>query len=299
MRAASRPAPLSGDVEATLDPKRSVFVLDREMFPELARRLDHPSDLQKKDSLDRAIVQMVARRHVDEVTACYEALLAKTPDKSGTVTTQFLVAADGQVTRAQVTASTVADAATEDCIGQSLLHLAIPAFASGSRRDVRLPLRLGPAIANGLHLARANAGEVGTGGAARGSGPSPAEPSARRPLPPFGGRGADLLALVKRDADAACPRARVGADRRPRTASTRACARGDSRLCSAVTPSPSTNPSSSARDSQWSAPRPRKRERSAPAGAGRGSGPSPAEPRLRRPLPPFGGRGAITGAGKT
>ena len=138
------PAPLSGDVEATLDPKRSVFVLDREMFPELARRLDHPSDLQKKDSLDRAIVQMVARRHVDEVTACYESLLAKTPDKSGTVTTRFLVAADGQVTRAQVTASTVADAATEDCIGQSLCTWRFPPLLTGHAVAFDYPFVLGP-----------------------------------------------------------------------------------------------------------------------------------------------------------
>ncbi|HVT05841.1 MAG TPA: AgmX/PglI C-terminal domain-containing protein [Polyangia bacterium] len=128
-------AAFAGDVEATSDPKRSVFVLDREMFPELARRLDHPSELQKKESLDRAIVHMVARRHVDEVTACGEALFAKAtekaPDQSGTVTARFLVAADGQVTRAQVTASTVNDAATEDCIGQSLCTWRFPPLVAG------------------------------------------------------------------------------------------------------------------------------------------------------------------------
>ena len=137
-------APLSGDVEATLDPKRSVFVLDREMFPELARRLDHPSDLQKKDSLDRAIVQMVARRHVDEVTACYDALLAKTPDKSGTVTTRFLVGADGQLTRAQVTASTLDDTVAEDCIGQSLCAWRFPPLLSGHAVAFDYPFVLGP-----------------------------------------------------------------------------------------------------------------------------------------------------------
>ncbi|HSS39881.1 MAG TPA: AgmX/PglI C-terminal domain-containing protein [Polyangia bacterium] len=137
-------AALSGDVEATLDPKRSVFVLDREMFPELARRLDHPSELQKKDSLDRAIVQMVARRHVDEVTACYDALLAKTPDKSGTVTTRFLVAADGQVTRARVTASTLDDAATDDCIGQSLCAWRFPPLIAGKGVAFDYPFVLAP-----------------------------------------------------------------------------------------------------------------------------------------------------------
>jgi hypothetical protein len=141
---ADSPAPLSGDVEATLDPKRSVFVLDREMFPELARRLDHPSDLQKKDSLDRAIVQMVARRHVDEVTACYEALLTKTPDKAGTVTTRFLVGADGQVTRAQVVASTLDDATTDDCIGQSLCAWRFPPLLSGKSVAFDYPFVLGP-----------------------------------------------------------------------------------------------------------------------------------------------------------
>lgn len=128
-------SPLSGDVEPTADPKRSVFALDREMFPELARRLDRPSELQKRDSLDRAIVQMVARRHVDAVTACTEALLGKmpaaTPPKSGTVTTRFLVAGDGQVTRVQVTASTLEDPAAEDCIGQSLCGWRFPPLIAG------------------------------------------------------------------------------------------------------------------------------------------------------------------------
>ncbi len=137
------PTALSGDVEATSDAKRSVFVLDREMFPELARRLDHPSELQKKDSLDRAIVQMAARRHVDAVTACYEALLARTPGKSGTVTTRFLVAADGQVTRAQVTASTLEDAETADCIGQSLCAWRFPPLIAGHTVAFDYPFVLG------------------------------------------------------------------------------------------------------------------------------------------------------------
>ncbi|HVY41156.1 MAG TPA: AgmX/PglI C-terminal domain-containing protein [Polyangia bacterium] len=137
-------AAFAGDVEATSDPKRSVFVLDREMFPELARRLDHPSELQKKDSLDRAIVHMVARRHVDEVTACADALLAKTPDRTGTVTTRFLVGADGQVTRAQVTASTVDDADTEDCIGKSLCAWRFPPLVAGHAVAFEYPFVIAP-----------------------------------------------------------------------------------------------------------------------------------------------------------
>jgi len=114
------------------------------MFPELARRLDHPSELQKKDSLDRAILQMVARRHVDAVTGCYQALLAKTPERSGTVTTRFLVAADGQVTRAEVTASTLGDAETEDCIGQSLCAWRFPPLIAGHAVAFDYPFVLGP-----------------------------------------------------------------------------------------------------------------------------------------------------------
>ena len=137
-------AAFAGDVEATDDPKRSVFVLDREMLPELGRRLDHPSALQKKDSLDRAIVQMVARRHVDGVAACADALVAKTPDKSGTVTTRFLIAADGHVTRAQVTASTVEDAVTEDCIGQSLCAWQFPPLLAGHAVAFDYPFVVNP-----------------------------------------------------------------------------------------------------------------------------------------------------------
>lgn len=138
------PTSAAGDVETTDDPKQSVFVLDREMLPELARRLDHPSGAQKHSSLDKAIIEMVARRHFDGVKACYDALLAKTPGKAGTVTARFAVAADGQVTRAHVSASTVQDADTEDCIGRSLCGWRFPALAAGHTLVLDYPFLLNP-----------------------------------------------------------------------------------------------------------------------------------------------------------
>ncbi len=136
------PPPRDGDVAVTQDPTRSVFVLDREMLPELARRLDHPSEAQRRSSLDNSIVEMVARRHAGEVRDCHAALLAKTPGKGGTVTARFLISADGQVRQAHVVASTVEDAGTEDCIGQSLCGWRFPALAEGHALVLDYPFLL-------------------------------------------------------------------------------------------------------------------------------------------------------------
>jgi hypothetical protein len=138
-------APAAGDVATTDDPNRSVFVLDRDMLPELARRLDHPSALQKQSSLDKSIVQMVVRRHQDALRACYEGLVAKTPDKSGTVTARFAIAADGRVTRAHVTGSTLGAPDTEDCIGSSVCGWRFPALAAGHSLVLEYPFMLQPA----------------------------------------------------------------------------------------------------------------------------------------------------------
>ncbi len=134
--------PRAGDVEVTEDPTRSVFALDREMLPELARRLDHPSEAQRRSSLDNGIVQMVARRHAGEVRECQAALLAKAPGKGGTVTARFLIGADGQVRQAHVVASTVDDAATEDCIGQNVCGWRFPALAQGHTLVLEYPFLL-------------------------------------------------------------------------------------------------------------------------------------------------------------
>ena len=138
------PTSQPGDVQKTDDPIHSIFVLDRDMLPELARRLDHPSGAQKHSSLDQAIVEMVARRHADAVKACYATLLAKTPGKAGTVTTRFLVGADGQVTRAHVAASTIDDPETEDCIGRDLCGWRFPALAAGHSLLLDYPFLLNP-----------------------------------------------------------------------------------------------------------------------------------------------------------
>ncbi len=132
----------AGDVETTDDPRQSVFVLDREMLPELGRRLDHPSGAQKHSSLDKAIIEMVARRHFDGVKACYDALLATAPGKTGTVTTRFAIGADGQVTHTRVTSSTLNDGETEDCIGRSLCGWRFPALAAGKALVVDYPFLL-------------------------------------------------------------------------------------------------------------------------------------------------------------
>lgn len=121
----------AGDVQKTDDPIHSVFVLDRDMLPELSRRLDHPSGAQKHSSLDEAIIQMVARRHADAIKQCAAGLLAKAPGKPGTVTARFAVGADGQVTRSRLAASNVDDAATEDCIAQEVCGWRFPALAGG------------------------------------------------------------------------------------------------------------------------------------------------------------------------
>lgn len=134
----------AGDVEKTDDPIHSVFALDREMLPELARRLDHPSGAQKHSSLDQSIIEMVARRHAGAVKQCYATLLGKGPGKGGTVTTRFAVGADGQVNRARVTASTVDDAETEDCIGRDLCGWRFPALAAGHSLVLEYPFLLSP-----------------------------------------------------------------------------------------------------------------------------------------------------------
>ncbi|MBA3397465.1 MAG: AgmX/PglI C-terminal domain-containing protein [Deltaproteobacteria bacterium] len=86
--------------------------------------------------LDKAIIRRYIKRHMTAITYCYEKELIAKPTLHGTVTAEFLIAADGHV--ASSTASG-GDAEVGACIAGVISRIEFPRSATGTSTQVRYP----------------------------------------------------------------------------------------------------------------------------------------------------------------
>lgn len=88
------------------------------------------------------LIRRVVREHLGEIRGCYEEGLARRPDLAGRVTVRWVIGADGHVTGATITQSTLGDSAVEQCIATKITSWTFPLSGTGAI-TVTYPFALG------------------------------------------------------------------------------------------------------------------------------------------------------------
>jgi TonB family protein len=92
--------------------------------------------------LDRNAIAAVIQRHISEVRFCYESGLQKKPNLSGRVSMKFMIGAQGSVTTAQVSNSSLSHPLVENCIRDRLKTWKFPQPQGGVNVKVNYPFVL-------------------------------------------------------------------------------------------------------------------------------------------------------------
>ncbi len=90
-------------------------------------------------SLDKEAIQKVALANRSKVTACYDSQLAQVPALKGQASVKFVIGADGKVSQAQTTKSTLASEALENCLALQVRGWAFPKPKNGGVVVVTVP----------------------------------------------------------------------------------------------------------------------------------------------------------------
>jgi Ca-activated chloride channel family protein len=76
--------------------------------------------------LDRAVIDAVVKRYLNQLRYCYQRELLKKPDLAGKLVVKFAIAADGTVSAAAIKTSTLGDSAVEQCVAGRFLKMQFP-----------------------------------------------------------------------------------------------------------------------------------------------------------------------------
>jgi dipeptidyl-peptidase-4 len=82
--------------------------------------------IQPLDSLAPEVIRSVVRAHADQIRACYDDELKKTPGIAGKVVMKWVVNNNGTVMKASVGESRLENAAVEDCLARSIKTWVFP-----------------------------------------------------------------------------------------------------------------------------------------------------------------------------
>ena len=95
-------------------------------------------------SVDRSLVDEVVKRHLNAIRHCYQRALRRDPDLAGKVVVEFVIAADGTVSSAEIEPTTLGHRRTEECVRKRILRMTFPAPAGGGTVVVRYPFLFSP-----------------------------------------------------------------------------------------------------------------------------------------------------------
>jgi len=90
--------------------------------------------------VNKALIQEVVMRHLNQIRHCYQRQLATHPDLQGTVKIRFTIASDGSVSHAEVSRSSLQHPSVEDCLKDRFLRMRFPAPKGGGIVTVAYPL---------------------------------------------------------------------------------------------------------------------------------------------------------------
>jgi metallo-beta-lactamase class B len=112
-------------------PAGSIFARDSALPPDAGAPVE--------GSLDKAIIQGIIQRHVNEVKGCYELGLGRRPDLFGTIEVEFTIGASGTVIKSVQQSSTMGDPQVEGCVVESPRRWQFPKPLDGGLVIVTYP----------------------------------------------------------------------------------------------------------------------------------------------------------------
>jgi hypothetical protein len=94
-------------------------------------------------ALDKALVDAVVERHMNQIKNCYQQELTKNPKLDGKVKIKFVISKNGSVARTLVESSTMNNKAVESCISGRFLRMEFPEPKGGGIVIVKYPFEFG------------------------------------------------------------------------------------------------------------------------------------------------------------
>jgi hypothetical protein len=94
-------------------------------------------------ALDRALIDEVVKRHMNQITYCYQKELKKNPKLGGKVKIKFVISKSGSVSKASVGSSSMKTKAVESCISSRFLRMKFPKPKGGGIVIVQYPFVFG------------------------------------------------------------------------------------------------------------------------------------------------------------
>ncbi|MBF0442696.1 MAG: FHA domain-containing protein, partial [Oligoflexales bacterium] len=89
-------------------------------------------------------IQSAIKANMDDISKCYEQLLARSPGAAGNVKAVLNIGAQGNVTNAEIESGTITDEAFRNCIKNKLRQIAFPKHG-GKEMKIKYPLVFSPA----------------------------------------------------------------------------------------------------------------------------------------------------------
>ena len=90
-------------------------------------------------ALDKSVIDRVIKQHLAQIRYCYQKELKKDPSLSGKIVIKFTIAADGTVSSAETSSTTIDNATVEDCICQRFMRFKFPQPKGGGIVIVTYP----------------------------------------------------------------------------------------------------------------------------------------------------------------
>jgi Ca-activated chloride channel family protein len=90
-------------------------------------------------ALDKSAIDRVVRQHLASIRYCYEKELTNSPALFGKIVIRFTIGADGSVSAAELTSTTMASEAVEGCVVERFLRMRFPAPQGGGIVIVSYP----------------------------------------------------------------------------------------------------------------------------------------------------------------
>jgi tetratricopeptide (TPR) repeat protein len=146
--------------------------------------------------LDRAIIRRYIKRNIQKIQYCYEKELLVSPGLTGTISTRFVISANGRV--AQATASGV-DSAVSSCVAAVIRAIEFPRPGGGASVEISFPFGFAPAGGAQVNPAPLLPGDHGDPPAlpAPREEPPAEDADANEKLPPLTGRLHDVMKAIR------------------------------------------------------------------------------------------------------
>jgi len=93
----------------------------------------------RKGFLDKAVIQRVVKRHINEIKYCYEKELVRTIGLKGKIIVSWLIKSDGKVSDVKISKTTLKSERVESCIIKKIKRWIFPKPKGGGDVKIKYP----------------------------------------------------------------------------------------------------------------------------------------------------------------